>query len=111
MYIIKMWVILESLVSSFKQDHKAGKVKKRGVIYYLIKGFIPHYTLNATSQDILTIRKGMVLPSHHSLLKQIVCALTVICIEKTPHHAQIISIIYGGVTLPLATGYNLRQSV
>ena len=60
MYIIKMWVILESVVPSFTQDHKADlltllkKLKKRGVIF-LIKKFISHYTLNATSQDILTI--------------------------------------------------------
>ena len=44
MYIIKMWVILESLVSSFTQDHKADlltllkKLKKRGISY---KGFYP----------------------------------------------------------------------
>ena len=41
MYIIKMWVILESLVPSFTQDHKADlltllkKLKKKGVIYIL----------------------------------------------------------------------------
>ena len=41
MYIIKMWVILEPLVPSFTQDHKADlltllkKLKKRGVIYIL----------------------------------------------------------------------------
>ena len=48
MYIIKMWVILESLVP-------------------LIKEFILHYTLNATSQDMLTIRKGITFTSFIAL--------------------------------------------
>ena len=56
MYIIKIWVILESLVPSFTQDHKADlltllkKLKKEGCYIYLIKEFIPQYALNATSQ-------------------------------------------------------------
>ena len=47
MYIIRMWVTLESLVPSFTQDHKAdlltllNKLKKRGIIlaYISIKEF------------------------------------------------------------------------
>ena len=42
MHIIKMWVILESLVPSFTQDHKADlltllkKVEKEGCYIYIL---------------------------------------------------------------------------